>query len=80
MTQQVYKAFDGKRWLYSYNEQRYRTSKREFKYACIAHHEGNSWVLSLGNDKESTYRSKAQYYAHWCDALEVVEIQPITNK
>ena len=76
----VYKAFDGKQWRYSYNEQHYRNSKREFKYACIAFNDGRSWVLSLGNDKDSTYRSKAQFYAHWCEKLEVVEIQPISNK
>lgn len=71
----ITKTFDGKKYHYFFNGNIFRNSYKDFKYACIAHNNGKSWVLSLGNDKESTYRSKAQFYAHWCEKLEVVEIQ-----
>ena len=70
----------GGKWEYTFNEQTFRTSKREYKYACVATtrlskgaaSEGRAFVISLGNNYQSTYNSMARSYSH-CD-LEVVEI------
>lgn len=73
MKNSVTKIYDGKKWQYTFNGKVYRNSKREFRYACLASYNSKKWVLSLGNDKVSTYNSMARFYAH-CQ-LEVVEIE-----
>ena len=69
------KTFDGKKYHYFFNGKLFRNSTRNFKYACIAtsRETGNSFMVSLGNDKQSTLKSMAHCYAHYCD-LEVVEV------
>lgn len=69
------KTFDGKKYHYFFNGKLFRNSTRNFKYACIAtsRETGNSFMVSLGNDKLSTLKSMAHCYAHYCD-LEVVEV------
>lgn len=77
----VTKTIVNGRYNYSLNGELYRTSKREFKYACVATtridkgavKEGVIFIISLGNNKQSTYNSMAQYYRH-CD-LEIIEIK-----
>jgi hypothetical protein len=69
------KTFDGKKFHYCFNGKPYRNSGRDFKYGCFAtsRETGNSFPVSLGNSKESTLRSMAHCYAHYCD-MEVIEI------
>lgn len=69
------KTFDGKKYHYFFNGKLFRNSTRNFKYACIAtsRETGNSFMVSLGNDKLSTLKSMAHCYAHYCN-LEVVEV------
>jgi hypothetical protein len=73
------KTFDGKKYHYFFNGKLFRNSTRNFKYACIAtsRETGNSFMVSLGNDKQSTLKSMAHCYAHYCD-LEVVEVASVT--
>lgn len=76
----VEKIANGKSFKYLCNGQWFRTSSKDYKYACIATTriskgakiEGFERVISLGNDPKSTYYSYARFYQH-CD-LEVVEI------
>lgn len=68
----VFKSYDGKRWSYYYDGVCFRCCKREFKYACIATYGERSKVVSLGNNRVSTYRSMAHCFSH-CD-LDVVSI------
>lgn len=71
----ITKTFDGKKFHYSFNGKPYRNSTRDFKYGCVctSRETGNSFLVSLGNSKESTLRSMAHCYAHYCD-MEVIEI------
>ena len=71
----ITKTFDGKKYHYFFNGKLFRNSTRNFKYACIAtsRETGNSFMVSLGNDKQSTLKSMAHCYAHYCD-LEVFEV------
>ena len=76
----VEKIANGKKFNYLCNGKLFRTSTREYKYACIATTriskgagiEGLERIISLGNNPVSTYNSYARFYKH-CD-LEVVEI------
>ena len=73
MKNQVTVRFDGKKHKYFLNGELYRTSKREYKYACVATWEsGKSVVISLGNKKDSTYNSMAKCYPN-C-SLEVLDV------
>ena len=69
------KTFDGKKYHYFFNGKLFRNSTRNFKYACIAtsRETGNSFMVSLGNDRLSTLKSMSHCYAHYCN-LKVVEI------
>lgn len=69
------KTFDGKKFHYCFNGKPYRNSGRDFKYGCFAtsRETGKSFPVSLGNSQESTLRSMAHCYAHYCD-MEVIEI------
>jgi hypothetical protein len=69
------KTFDGKKYHYSFDGKPYRNSTRDFKYGCFvtSRETGKSFPVSLGNNKESTLRSMAHSYAHYCD-MEVTEI------
>ena len=73
--EKVTKTFDGKKYYYKYGDKTVRNSKHDYKYACVARSRqtGNSWVLSLGNNKQTTYNSMARFYAHYCD-LVIVDI------
>ena len=69
------KTFDGKKWHYSFNGNPYRNSARDFKYGCFctSRETGKTFPVSLGNNRESTLKSMAYCYAHYCD-MEVIEI------
>ena len=69
------KTFDGKKWHYSFNGNPYRNSARDFKYGCFctSRETGKTFPVSLGNNRESTLKSMAHCYAHYCD-MEVIEI------
>lgn len=71
----ITKTFDGKKYSYSFNGKHFRNSARDFKYGCIAtsRETGRSFMVSLGNNRESTLKSMAHCYAHYCD-MEVIEI------
>ncbi len=76
----ITKTFDGKKFVYTCNGEVYKSSTRDFKYACVATtrkakgatSEGYEFILSLGNNAKSTYNSMARYYGH-CD-LEIVTL------
>lgn len=82
--EQVIKQVKGNKFIYTFKGEVVRTSTRDFKYACIAKvrcckeanekYWGVEMVASLGNNPESTKRSMAIRYAHYCD-LFIVEIQ-----
>lgn len=74
-TKEFTKVFDGKTFHYYYNGKLFRNSKKEFKYGCIAisKEDGESWAISIGNNKVTTRNSMAFRYVHFCD-LEVLEI------
>lgn len=83
------KRYDGKRWYYYYGNELYRSSKNEYKYACIAITDedvakahgtscstyGSEMVASLGNDYENTRKSMTVRYREYC-RLEVIKIEP----
>lgn len=77
----ITKSFNGKKYSYFCDGNLYKNSSRDYKYACVATtrqakgaiSEGNVFIVSLGNNAQSTYNSMARFYGH-CD-LEVVEIQ-----
>lgn len=83
MTHIITKTIKGDKFIYTFNGKVVRTSKRDYKYACVAtyraakganeKYEGLSDVISLGNNPTSTYNSYAKFYHH--ADLEVVEIQ-----
>lgn len=78
----VKKEIKGNRFVYTLNGEVVRTSKNDYKYACIATTsvakgatvDGKEILASLGNNAESTLKSMAIKYAHYCD-MQVVEIQ-----
>ena len=81
------KKFDGKKYYYYFGNTLYRTSKNNYKFACIAitdeqiakaHNTscsdyGFEMVASLGNDIENTRKSNAIRYREYC-RFEVVKI------
>lgn len=71
----VVKKSDGKKNLYYFGGKLVRKSARDFAFACIATSQqtGRTWVISLGNTRESTYNSMARFYKHYCD-LEVITV------
>ena len=70
------KTFDGKKFHYNFNGKNFRNSTKDFKYGCFvtSRESGDSWPVSLGNNAESTRKSMAHCYAHYCDMV-VVEIK-----
>lgn len=81
------KKFDGKKFYYYFGNKLYRTSKNDYKYACIAITDeaiakahgtscseyGFEMVASLGNNIESTRKSMEFRYREYC-RLEVINI------
>jgi len=69
------KTYNGKRYIYRYGDKVFRTSKRDYRYVCIATSRESlkSWPVSLGNNIQSTRNSMAFHLAHYCD-LQVIEI------
>lgn len=86
-TSTMTKRFDGKKYYYYFNNTLYRTSKNNYKYACIAITDeaiakahgtscseyGVEMVASLGNNVENTRKSMEFRYREYC-RLEVINI------
>ena len=76
----VSKTKKGEKTLYFCNGVLYRTSKNDYKYACVAttrltkgaNYEGVEFCISLGNNPTSTLNSYGRFYGH-CD-LQIIEI------
>lgn len=69
----ITKTRKGDKMQYFCNGRLYRTSKRDYKYACVAFDDaGNCSIISLGNNANSTYNSMATFYSH-CN-LKIFEI------
>lgn len=89
-TKTMTKRFDGKKYSYYYDDKLYRTSKNDYKYACIAITDeavakahgrscseyGFEMVASLGNDIENTRKSMAIRYREYC-RMEVIKIESL---
>ena len=74
MKGKINKEQRGSKTLYFFNGELYRTSKNDYRYACIAiWKDGYEKVLSLGNKPDSTLNSYGRFYKDRC-TLEVVEI------
>ena len=72
----VTKEFDGKRFNYYCNGQLYRTSKNDYRFACIAirNDNGKEIPAALGNERDSTLKSNSLRYREYCK-LVVVDIE-----
>lgn len=78
----ITKTFNGKKFTYFCNGEVYRNSTKNYKYACVAttrmakgaKTEGIEFIIAIGNNADSTYRSMAKFYDFYCE-LNIVEIQ-----
>ena len=72
----ITKTCKGSKFIYTLNGEVVRTSKRDYKYACIAtaRHNGKVYLASLGNDADSTLKSMASKFKEWCD-MEVITLK-----